>query len=90
MGFFDTISKLTAGLAKTRDSIATKIQQLASSKSTIDDALLDQLEDILIAGDVGVETAHAILTHLKQRVKEEKYQSTTHLVSLLKLSLIHI
>jgi len=84
MGFFDTISKLTAGLAKTRDSIATKIQQLASSKSTIDDALLDQLEDILIAGDVGVGTAHAILTHLKQRVKEEKYQSTTHLVSLLK------
>ena len=84
MGFLDTLTKLKAGLAKTRDSIVSKVQQLAATKSKIDDTLLDQLEEILIAGDVGVETTNTILTHLKSRVKEEKYESTSQLVSLLK------
>jgi fused signal recognition particle receptor len=84
MGFLDTLSKFTAGLAKTRDSIVSKVQQLAASKSKIDDDVLDQLEEILIAGDVGVETAQAILTQLKLRVKEEKYETSDHLISLLK------
>ncbi len=71
MGFLDTLSKLTTGLAKTRDSIVNKVQRLAATKSTIDDELLDQLEEILIAGDVGVETSNTILTHLKRCVKEK-------------------
>jgi fused signal recognition particle receptor len=84
VAFFETLSKLTAGLAKTRDSIVTKVQRLASAKSKIDDDLLDQLEEILIAGDIGVETTQTILTHVKQRVKEQKYESTAQLVALLK------
>ena len=84
MAFFETLTKLKAGLAKTRDSIVNKVQQLAATKSKIDDELLNQLEEILIAGDVGVETANIILTNLKRRVKENKYESTTQLVVLLK------
>jgi len=84
MGLFNTLSKLKSGLAKTRDSIVSKIQQLAATKNTIDDELLSQLEDILIAGDVGVQTADVILSHLKRRVKEEKYESTSKLIFLLK------
>jgi fused signal recognition particle receptor len=84
MGFFSTLSKLKSGLAKTRDSIVSKVQQLAASKSTIDDELLEQLEEILLAGDVGVQTSTSILTHLKQRIKEEKYESSSQLISLLK------
>ena len=73
MGILNTFSKLKSGLAKTRDSIVSKVQQLAATRSTIDDELLNQLEDILIAGDVGVQTSNVILSHLKHRVKEDKY-----------------
>jgi len=84
MAFFETLTKLKAGLAKTRDSIVNKVQRLAATKSKIDDELLNQLEEILIAGDVGVETSNLILTNLKQRVKETKYESTAQLAALLK------
>ncbi len=84
MAFFETLTKLKAGLAKTRDSIVNKVQRLAATKSKIDDELLNQLEEILIAGDVGVETSNLILANLKQRVKETKYESTAQLVALLK------
>jgi fused signal recognition particle receptor len=84
MGFLETLTKLTSGLAKTRDSIISKVQTLAASKSKIDDELLEQLEEILLAGDVGIATTGIILGHLKKRVKEEKFQSATHLIELLK------
>jgi fused signal recognition particle receptor len=84
MGIFSAFSKLKSGLAKTRDSIVSKVQRLAATKSTIDDELLGQLEDILIAGDVGVQTTNVILSHLKSRVKEDNYESTSQLISLLK------
>ncbi|RPI03410.1 MAG: signal recognition particle-docking protein FtsY [Ignavibacteriae bacterium] len=84
MGLFSALSKFKSGLAKTRDSIVSNIQKLAATKSTIDDELLNELEDILIAGDVGVQTAEVILSQLKRRVKEEKYESTAQLTSLLK------
>jgi fused signal recognition particle receptor len=84
MGLLNTFSKLKSGLAKTRDSIVSKVQRLAATKSTIDYEMLIQLEEILIAGDVGVQTTNVILSHLKRRVKEEKYDSTSQLVSMLK------
>jgi fused signal recognition particle receptor len=84
MGILTTFSKLKSGLAKTRDSIISKVQELAATKSTIDEELMNQLGDILIAGDVGVQTANVILSHLKHRVKEEKYTSTSQLITLLK------
>lgn len=79
----ETFYKLKSGLTKTRESIVGKINQIASSKSKIDEELLEQLEEILIVGDVGVETTNYILTNLKSRVKEEKYQSSNELLSLL-------
>jgi fused signal recognition particle receptor len=84
MEFLETLTTFKVALAKTRDSIVGKVQQLAALRSTIDDELLEKLEEILIAGDVGVETTNSILSHLKQRVKEEKYDSTSTLISLLK------
>jgi fused signal recognition particle receptor len=84
MGFFDTLTKFASGLTKTRDSLIGKVQQLAASKSKIDEAILEQLEEILLAGDVGPGTTSVILDHLKQRVKEEKYETTEQLTLLLK------
>jgi len=78
------IKNLKIGLSKTRDSIVGKIQQLISQKSKIDTELLEKLEEILIAGDVGTETTEIILNNLKNRVKEEKYQSTSQLLPILK------
>ena len=84
MEILNTLSKFKFGLAKTRDSIVNKVQQLVATKSTIDDELIIQLEDILIAGDVGVKTANVIISQLKRRVKEDKYEFTSKLLSLLK------
>ncbi len=88
MGLLHGLSRLKDGLAKTRDSIIQKVQNLAATKSTIDEDLVNQLEEILIAGDVGLETTSAILAGLKSRVKEEKYQSASGLVALLKNEVI--
>jgi fused signal recognition particle receptor len=84
MGIFDSLSKIKNGLAKTRDSFVAKVQQLVATKSKIDEDVLEQLEEILISSDVGVETAGIILAGLRQRVKEEKYESTAQLLELLK------
>jgi fused signal recognition particle receptor len=88
MGLLQGLSRLKDGLTKTRDSIVHKVQKLAATKSTVDEDLVNQLEEILIAGDVGVETTNIILAGLKQRVKEEKYESASGLVALLKNEVI--
>jgi fused signal recognition particle receptor len=90
MGLVDTFSKWKNGLAKTRDSIVSKVQQLAASKSKIDAGVLEQLEEILLAADVGYETTAAILSHLKKRVETEHFTSTDQLVSLLKEETIRV
>jgi signal recognition particle GTPase len=80
----DAFKKLKSGLTKTRDTLFTKVATLVSSKSVIDDEMLDRLEEILISGDVGVETTMLILDNIKKRVREEKIESSDHLVHLLK------
>ena len=86
MGFLDKLgfTKLKEGLAKTRDSIVGKVAKLVATTSTIDDALLEQVEEILIAGDVGVDTTMTIIDAIKQRVKEERYTDVSELNHLLK------
>ncbi len=86
MGFLDKIgfTKLKEGLAKTRDSIVGKVAKLITTKSTIDDELLDQVEEILISGDVGVDATTAIIDAIKRRVKEERYTDASALTLLLK------
>jgi fused signal recognition particle receptor len=86
MGFLDKLgfTKLKEGLAKTRDSLVGKVAKLVATKSTIDDELLEQVEEILIAGDVGVDTTMHIIDAMKRRVKEERYTDTSALNLLLK------
>lgn len=84
MGFGDAFKKLKEGLAKTRDTLFNKVAVLVSSKSIIDDEMLERLEEILISGDVGVETTMVILDNIKKRVKLEKIESSDHLILYLK------
>ena len=66
MGFF---SKLKAGLKKTRDSIVGQIDSMLKSFTKIDEELFEELEELLVMGDVGYETAHKITEELRVRVK---------------------
>lgn len=68
MGFFE---KIKNGLKKTRDSISGQISSMLSSFQTIDEELFEELEELLVLGDVGVNTAGRICGALRQRVKEE-------------------
>lgn len=86
MGFFDKFkfSRLKEGLTKTRENIVTKVQKLLTSKSKIDDELLDSLEEILLLGDVGVTTTSKIIQDIKERVKKDKYENPVQLDGLLR------
>ena len=68
MGFF---AKIRDGLKKTRDALFGRIDQMLKSFSKIDDELFEELEELLVMGDVGMHTAEKICTELKQRVKNE-------------------
>jgi fused signal recognition particle receptor len=81
MGFFD---KLKSGLKKTHDNIFNKIDKLVYGKSRIDDDFLENLEEILLSSDVGVEMSEKIIGNLKSRVKEEKYESSGQLNAFLR------
>ena len=69
MGFFD---KLKQGLGKTRDSLNDKINSVFSNFRKVDEDLLEELEEILIMSDIGVETATEIISRLRNRIKLEK------------------
>lgn len=86
MGLFDSFkfSRLKEGLAKTRDNIIGKVQKLFLGKTVIDEEVLTNLEEILIAGDVGVSTTTAIIGRIKERVKKERYENSSSLDQLLK------
>lgn len=68
-GFF---SRLVSGLQKTRDNIAAGIDSVFSGFSNIDEDFYEELEEILIMGDIGIDTTMSILDHLKEKVKEKK------------------
>lgn len=84
MLFGDAFKKLKDGLTKTRDTLFSKVATLVSSKKVIDDEMLDRLEEILISGDVGVDTTVLILDNIKARVKQEKIETSDRLIELLK------
>ena len=69
MGFFD---KLKQGLGKTRDPLNDKINSVFSNFRKVDEDLLEELEEILIMSDIGVETATEIISKLRNRIKLEK------------------
>lgn len=90
MGFFDFFTKkenkekLDQGLEKTKTGFFSKLNKLILGKSTIDDEVLDELEEILIAADVGVNTTLKIIDRIRERVSRDKYTSTSELDGLLR------
>ena len=76
--------KLDNGLEKTRTGLFSKISRLIFSKSKVDEDVLDELEEILITSDVGVDTTVKIIDKIQERVKTEKYVGTDELNELLR------
>ncbi len=75
---------LDKGLEKTKTGIFTKITKAVAGKSTVDEDFLDDLEEILVASDVGVDTTVKIIDRLEARVKQDKYINTAELNTILK------
>lgn len=75
---------LDKGLQKTKESVFSKISKALIGRSTIDDSVLDDLEDILISSDVGVDTTLKIIDRIQKRVTKDKYTNTEDLYRLLK------
>ncbi len=75
---------LDKGLEKTKTGIFSKITKAVAGKSTVDEAFLDDLEEILVASDVGVDTTVKIIDRLEARVKQDKYINTAELNTILK------
>jgi fused signal recognition particle receptor len=86
MGFFDKfkLTRLKEGLTKTRENIFGKIQKILTGKTKIDEELLENLEEILISGDVGVTTTMKIIENIRQRVKKDGYENPADLDNLLR------
>jgi fused signal recognition particle receptor len=89
MGFFDFFSKekketLDKGLEKTKENVFSKISRAIVGKSKVDDEVLDNLEEILVTSDVGVETTLKIIQRIEQRVARDKFVGTNELNKILK------
>ncbi len=89
MGLFSFFSRdkkedLEKGLEKTRESVFSKISKALIGKSKVDDDVLDELEEILITSDVGVNTTLKIIERIQKRVAQDKYLGATELNSILK------
>jgi len=86
VGFRDTMNfaRLKEGLSRTRSGLVEKVTRLVSTFTTIDETVLDSLEEILLQADVGVDTTSAVLESLRVRVKSEGYTSTDGLKALLR------
>ncbi len=85
MGFFDNfkLSRLKEGLSKTRDTLRDKLTVITQGRTEVDDAFLEELETILVAADVGVETTLAIVDAITERAKKETYRSEQELNGML-------
>ncbi|MEG0018775.1 MAG: signal recognition particle receptor subunit alpha, partial [Hydrogenoanaerobacterium sp.] len=81
MGFFQ---KIKTGLEKTRSSMVKNIEGMLNSFTKIDEELFEELEEILISGDVGVATAAKVRTKLREKVKETGAVSSEEVKVLLK------
>lgn len=85
-GFFNKSKKetLDKGLEKTKQSVFSKLTRAIAGKSRVDDEVLDNLEEILITSDVGVDTTLKIIERIEERVARDKYVSTGELNNILK------
>jgi fused signal recognition particle receptor len=89
MGIFNFFSKdkkekLDKGLEKTKENVFGKLSRVVAGKTTIDELALDDIEEVLITSDIGVETTLKIIEKLEERVLRDKYINTSELNSFLK------
>lgn len=89
MGLFGLFSNkkketLDKGLEKTKESVFGKLARAVAGKSTVDDDVLDDLEEVLITSDVGVETTVKVIRRIEERVARDKYVSTSELNRILR------
>jgi len=89
MGFFNFFSKekketLNQGLEKTKESFLGKLSHAIAGKTKVDDDVLDNLEEVLVTSDVGVDTTLNIIRRIEERVARDKYVTTAELNELLK------
>ena len=98
MGLFDFIHKdksadrqtLDSGLAKTKESFFQKLTKSILGKSTVDDDVLDNLEETLITSDVGVDTTLKVINKLQDRIRRDKYISTSELNDILRAEIAQL
>jgi fused signal recognition particle receptor len=89
MGIFGSFTRskkenLDKGLSKTKESVFKKLGRAVAGKSKVDDEVLDNLEEVLITSDVGVETTLKIIERIEARVSRDKYMGTDELNAILK------
>jgi fused signal recognition particle receptor len=94
MGFFDKIfgkkekETLDQGLQKTKENFFSKITKAVAGKSTVDEEVLDSLEDALVSADVGIDTTVEVIDRIEKRVARDKYLTTSDLNRLLQEEIV--
>jgi len=89
MGFLDFFSKdkkenLDKGLSKTKENVFSKLTRIVARKSKVDEDILDDLEEVLITSDVGVETTLKIISRIEKRIARDKYLDSKELSAVLR------
>ncbi len=92
LGFLgkDKKESLNKGLEKTKESVFQKLSRAVVGKSRVDDEVLDNLEEVLVSSDVGVETTLSIIKRIEARVARDKYLNTTELNEILKEEIVSL
>ncbi len=96
MGFFDKFfskdkkEDLDKGLEKTKEGFLGKLSRAVAGKSSVDEEVLDELENILVASDVGIETTVKIIKRIEARVAREKYLNTSELDEILRDEIVQM
>ncbi|MDY0199688.1 MAG: signal recognition particle-docking protein FtsY [Tenuifilaceae bacterium] len=95
MGVFGRFSggkkdALDKGLQKTKENLFSKLSRIVIGKSSVDDDVLDNLEEVLITSDVGVETTLRIIERIQNRASRDKYVNTTELNQILKTEIAEL
>jgi fused signal recognition particle receptor len=93
MGIFNIFNKekkekLDQGLSKTKESVFVKLSRAVAGKSKVDDEVLDNLEEILVTSDVGVDTTLKIIERIEGRVSKDRYLGTSELNNILKEEIV--
>ncbi len=95
MGLFGLFSKgkketLDKGLEKTKEGVLSKLTRAIAGRSKVDDDVLDNLEEVLITSDVGVDTTLKIIERIESRVERDKYVSTSELNAILRDEIVSL